>query len=287
MDYKRLISYIYSYQGGIKDSNVGFAKALVNQNKFKLGISIRGINIVSPEVLVVYMIVDDKGYNLVRLGECIAQNGQAEFNGEYEANAINGSSYGFEEIKGLAVAKQKTAGSMLLTMWTDEEINPNMVRLEGRVNTLIKPEPVVVETMEQEEKQEVKSELKKSDIKNDLPVTPNLEKLFERADYVDAFDDDYFYDCIEISPEKLAGVKLRDNHVVENSFLLHGFYSFRHILFGRVGDNLDNTKYFIGVPGLYCNRERYMASIFGFNNFKRSHRSDYKNPSFGYWYQEI
>ena len=30
-----------------------------------------------------------------------------------------------------------------------------------------------------------------------------FEKLFVRADYIDAFDDDYFYDCIEVSPEKL------------------------------------------------------------------------------------
>ena len=37
-------------------------------------------------------------------------------------------------------------------------------------------------------------------------------------------------------------------------------------------------SYFIGVPGMYCNRERYMASMFGFNNFKKSHRSDYSNP---------
>ena len=113
------------------------------------------------------------------------------------------------------------------------------------------------------------------------------EKLFVRADYIDAFDDDYFYDCIEVSPEKLKCLNQNEIDIAGNSFLLHGYYNFRHILFGRVRDNLDNTKYFIGVPGLYCNRERYMASMFGFNNFKKSHRSDYANPYFGYWYQEI
>lgn len=114
-----------------------------------------------------------------------------------------------------------------------------------------------------------------------------FEKLFMRADYIDVFDDDYFYDCMEISPEKLKSLNLKELDIAGNSFLLHGYYNFRHILFGRVRDNLDNTKYFIGVPGMYCNRERYMASMFGFNNFKKSHRSDYANPYFGYWYQEI
>ena len=114
-----------------------------------------------------------------------------------------------------------------------------------------------------------------------------FEKLFMRADYIDVFDDDYFYDCMEVSPEKLKSLNLKELDIAGNSFLLHGYYNFRHILFGRVRDNLDNTKYFIGVPGMYCNRERYMASMFGFNNFKKSHRSDYANPYFGYWYQEI
>ena len=117
--------------------------------------------------------------------------------------------------------------------------------------------------------------------------TDPFQKLFVRADYIDAFDDDYFYDCIEVSPEKLKCLNQNEIDIAGNSFLLHGYYNFRHILFGRVRDNLDNTKYFIGVPGMYCNRERYMASLFGFNNFKKSHRSDYANPYFGYWYQEI
>lgn len=121
----------------------------------------------------------------------------------------------------------------------------------------------------------------------DATQTDPFEKLFVRADYIDVFDDDYFYDCIEVSPEMLKCLNQNEIDIAGNSFLLHGYYNFRHILFGRVRDNLDNTKYFIGVPGMYCNRERYMASMFGFNNFKKSHRSDYANPYFGYWYQEI
>ena len=121
----------------------------------------------------------------------------------------------------------------------------------------------------------------------DATQTDPFEKLFVRADYIDAFDDNYFYDCIEVSPEMLKCLNQNEIDIAGNSFLLHGYYNFRHILFGRVRDNLDNTKYFIGVPGMYCNRERYMASMFGFNNFKKSHRSDYANPYFGYWYQEI
>jgi hypothetical protein len=68
---------------------------------------------------------------------------------------------------------------------------------------------------------------------------------------------------------------------------MHGFYRYRHLLFGRVAENDNGTKYFVGVPGMYSNKERHFAVMFGFNNFKKSHRSDYPNPYFGYWYMEV
>lgn len=68
----------------------------------------------------------------------------------------------------------------------------------------------------------------------------------------------------------LSRLPLKDKEIINNSFLIHGYYNFHHLLFGRVCDNENNTNYFIGVPGMYCNRERYMASMFGFSNFKRA-----------------
>ena len=116
-------------------------------------------------------------------------------------------------------------------------------------------------------------------------LLPLLKK--EQIHIIDAFEDHYFYDCVEVTPELLKQLPIEDDAVVNNSFLVHGYYNFKHILFGKVCENDNNTRYFIGVPGMYCNRERFMASMFGFCNFKKSHRSDYSNPYFGYWYQEI
>ena len=99
---------------------------------------------------------------------------------------------------------------------------------------------------------------------------PAFEKVFINRDFIDAFEDDYFYDCVEVTPELLKQLPIEDDAVVNNSFLVHGYYNFKHILFGKVCENDNNTRYFIGVPGMYCNRERFMASMFGFCNFKRA-----------------
>lgn len=356
MDYQRLVSYIYSYPEGVKGQNVGFAKALVHQGQFKLNISLRGVKTENPEMFGVYMMVHDKGYTLIKLGDCLVKSGQAEYSGIFNPDNISLTEYNFKDICGLAVAREDARFDMMLSMWKDEDVTPDMLVFAGMdakkqveagnvlkerfekdrqkeivqaasmTETLEKPDmqeggrtPESGLTQDsrniQENSRESESIYKQQDspgsenelqqahmsenreqvyAKPEKPVMEQaesnmdqFEKLFIRADYVDAFDDDYFYDCMEISPEKLKSLKLKDSTIIDNSFLLHGYYNFRHILFGRVRDNLDNTKYFIGVPGMYCNRERFMASMFGFNNFKKSHRSDYANPYFGYWYQEI
>lgn len=112
-----------------------------------------------------------------------------------------------------------------------------------------------------------------------------VQQIFDKIEGnpVDAFEDDYFYDCMEVTPKQLQQMIGID--VSQNSFLMHAYYTFRHILVAKVQD--DPNALFVGIPGIYSNRERFMASMFNFNNFKRSHRSDCRNPHFGYWYQEI
>lgn len=166
-------------------------------------------------------------------------------------------------------------------------------------NDIIGAEEKVIQQESQKEEYHVseKNKYEDSSLKNEQQTSrqseietneiKEFEELFINADIINAFCDDDLYDCIEVTPQQIEKAIGADEIILGNSFLLHGYYNFKHILFGRVEDNDRHTKYFIGVPGIYCNRERYMASMFGFVNFKKSHRSDYANPHFGYWYQEI
>lgn len=365
-DYQRFVSYIYSYPGGVKDKNVGFAKVEVRSGQLKLNITLRGVYTDTPELFGVYMLVDRDErvagrYTLLKVGDCVVKSGMAGFSSIYNAENIDSTGYTCNDICGIAVANNNNRYYMMFSMWEDYDINPDAVLFAQKGHKKTKTENVNSiatdesrnqeeapddtaasvkaetendaasdeETVQRDNKAEQEEQLKDtsktvqgeekkedsreavseilaaevggslvteadagleliSDIASLEPKEPQgFEKLFIRADYVDAFDDDYFYDCIEVSPEMLESMTFKDGSIINNSFLIHGYYNFRHILFGRVCDNGNNTKYFIGVPGMYCNRERYMASMFGFNNFKKSHRSDYSNPYFGYWYQEI
>ena len=303
MDYQRFVSYIYYYDNDVKQNCVGFAKVLADSGFFKINISLRGITNSQAEMLEIYAIKDSSELKL--LSSCLAKSGNVEFSETFSQSNIKGYGFGLESVIGIVICSNRRMEKCLMSVWKDVSIKPKDLRFDKNDNFDKNVENVKKVNSQPKDSEEKSREEKNSETKNlDAKVeaasvflkkqgesekenTDNLEKLFLKADYVDAFDDDYYYDCIEVSPDMLKKVWNRDDSLLTNSFLQHGYYNFHHLLFGRVGENLDNTRYFIGVPGMYCNRERFMASMFGFNNFKRSHRSEYDNNCFGYWYQEI
>ena len=388
-DYKRLVSYIYAYPGGVRDKNVGFAKAEVRNGQFKLTVSVKGVYTDTPELFGVYVMVDGKkhqpgGFTLLKTGTVMVNQGIGQYQDLFNPMNINQSGYTFEDISGIALARENEDFYRMFSLWEDcilntEDITFAQPEAAAASNPVVQADSEEVSVKEQVNRTTgQKAERKSAEMSGNVresetvrrnaedvseneveeaavtskPETPEsaqsagrqadlqqetvqmkaqqvrameavqellfrntnpqgtmpqntklqdttpqnakpqkempaFEKVFINRDFIDAFEDDYFYDCVEVTPELLKQLPIEDDAVVNNSFLVHGYYNFKHILFGKVCENDNNTRYFIGVPGMYCNRERFMASMFGFCNFKKSHRSDYSNPYFGYWYQEI
>lgn len=388
-DYKRLVSYIYAYPGGVRDKNVGFAKAEVRNGQFKLTVSVKGVYTDTPELFGVYVMVDGKkhqpgGFTLLKTGTVMVNQGIGQYQDLFNPMNINQSGYTFEDISGIALARENEDFYRMFSLWEDcilnteditfaqpeaaaasnpvaqadseevsvkeqvnrttgQEAERKSAEMSGNVResetvrrnaedvseneveeAAVTSKPATPESAQsagqqadlQQETAQMKAQqvrameavqellfrntnpqgtmLQNTKLQDTTPQNakpqeemPAFEKVFINRDFIDAFEDDYFYDCVEVTPELLKQLPIEDDAVVNNSFLVHGYYNFKHILFGKVCENDNNTRYFIGVPGMYCNRERFMASMFGFCNFKKSHRSDYSNPYFGYWYQEI
>ncbi len=93
-------------------------------------------------------------------------------------------------------------------------------------------------------------------------------------------------ECIRMSLNDLREFPQKYWYLGKNSFLLHGFFNYRHILFGEM-ERGGKNEYFIGVPGVYQNQERIMASLFGFPEVCTARNSEYKTGNFGYWYRII
>lgn len=90
-------------------------------------------------------------------------------------------------------------------------------------------------------------------------------------------------------------MELRDFHILKpscqkfanNSFLLHGFYNYRHLILGpdrELGGN-DGFCFYLGVPGAYFEREKMVAVMFGFEGFECS--GAVESGKFGYYMRRV
>lgn len=108
------------------------------------------------------------------------------------------------------------------------------------------------------------------------------DKLFRTKPNMYPFDDDEMEECVQISPGDFSDFPKKYWQLGSNSFLQQGYYNYRHLILARKED-----KVYVGIPGQYHRRDRYLAEMFGFNLFKGIHKRQVRLGDFGYWMMEI
>ena len=96
------------------------------------------------------------------------------------------------------------------------------------------------------------------------------------------FENDDRIICVRIEPQDIGQLPIDTWILANNSFLLQGYYSYRHLMLMCTGDDV-RPAYLIGVPGIYRGRDEYMAQMFGFGLFKPMRECDGLRGEFGYW----
>lgn len=94
----------------------------------------------------------------------------------------------------------------------------------------------------------------------------------------------------KIQRQDLARLPRKDWRLANNHFLLHGFYNYHHLLYITEDDHV-----WIGVPGIYHEKEEAAAKAFGFPQFHRVTDAELELSfeemdtveDFGYWCRMI
>lgn len=111
------------------------------------------------------------------------------------------------------------------------------------------------------------------------------EKLKEEYPQVHPFGDDRCF--ISLEPGDLVILPASFQKLLNNSFLLHGFYNYRHLILGpdRELSEEGEENFYIGVPGTYFEREKMVAVMFGFEGF--AGKGPVEIGSFGYYMRKV
>lgn len=115
-DYRRLISYIYEYEGKQKGKNVGFVKLEARNGQCRIQVNVKRIYM-GGNAIGTYLL--GTGGRETFLGNVFVRNGNGEFRTSVDAKNVEGTGAGLDTYFGLSVHDVKNSWRCYKTIWED------------------------------------------------------------------------------------------------------------------------------------------------------------------------
>ena len=302
--YRRFIAYVYEYQDEKKGNGKGFIKVESRDGICRMQYKLSGVCADTDVPAKIYgYIRREESCEGVLLGECNLAGGNIQFEQEMTSQNIGGSLYSLENLCGLIILTD--SGIMYGSGWDDkplrleeillpkeamrkeeeEEIAVEPVLEDEEMETAETEQAVQQEIIEEEENLEERAmENQEENFQEELPEPQMAEQSVEKSEEPAVFRDHAFCDCRKINPGDFKMLNRRDQGLLYNNFLRHGFSRHGFVILAR---REEDDQYILGIPGYYERQEALMANMFGFPYFKEAGRDRNGTQGFGYWYRFI
>ena len=273
---KRFIRYLYEYEQDKRLRNVGFVKAEQGDRECVLHIHGKGLNLQEEKSLRVYLFFTEEGACFgIWQGDAQNVNPAINYRLYYTDQDVGGKEQ-FARIGGVIL--EAAGGRKFAAVWDDEAVNIGGMR----VYTEERREQEIPAGEEADEQEIPAGE------EEDAQEIPAGEEADAQEQDMEVADQDRpgGFLCTKIQRKDLARLPRCEWKLSNNSFLLHGYYNYHHLVF------LDDGEWLrVGVPGIYHPKEQKAAEAFGFSEFIR--RRDIavelekeereEDDGFGYW----
>lgn len=302
--YRRFIAYVYEYQDEKKGNGKGFIKVESRDGMCRMQYKLSGVCADTDVPAKIYgYIRREESCEGVLLGECNLAGGNIQFEQEMTSQNIGGSLYSLENLCGLIILtdsgimygsgwddKPIRLGEILLTKEAmrkeeEEEIAVEPVLEDEEMETAETEQAVQQEIIEEEENLEERAmENQEENFQEELPEPQMAEQSVEKSEEPAVFRNHAFCDCRKINPGDFKMLNRKDQGLLYNNFLRHGFSRHGFVILAR---REEDDQYILGIPGYYERQEALMANMFGFPYFKEAGRDRNGTQGFGYWYRFI
>lgn len=294
-DYRRFVSYIYLYENNIKSMNAGFVKVESRNGQCRFSLSLKNVYSGTGACKVYGFVRVGHELRGIYLGDVKLRNHGCDWIFQTETERIGGTDYRLEQMSGMIVHSEggKFYGTRwdqgdldiqrFVTEWGDADISEKNQENEEDIE---KKETLYIEPTESE----VPEKASKMFEENLDTRSQHFAKLMEQCPGMYPFEDDMIENCVRLEPQDIGSMPLDCWSYGNNSFLLHGYYSYRHLILARLkypsDENETQTRrnYILGVPGTRHSRDAFMANMFGFREFKPIREGEESPKDFGYWY---
>lgn len=282
-NYEKRIKYLDYLEYGTKIRNGGFIRTEKSGDTCRVHISVKGLyptDTLSVDILLYC------GAQHRKVDAMLLHYGTGNYTAIWNVHNLAGSEAVYEEWDGIEILISEHR--KLVSEWHMPPAQRSPVQNELIQKETVKNEPVQNETIQTEEVSapEIRAESVREEQRENREKTPfadlyedkwtQLEQYFKR---VRPFGDERSY--LSITPGDFVVLGGKYQKLVSNSFLLHGYYNYGHVVLGRLEEG-EGYQYYLGVPGIYHEREKQVAKMFGFNGFEGA-MSPSAEGGFGYY----
>lgn len=280
---KRFICYLYEYQEGRRIRNIGFCKVESSEDGCTVSIHGKGWGMNSPRKLSLYLFWRENGKCLgVYQGELGNVSPALNYRLSYTEEDV-GSKARYDRVEGIILCGEN--GPRYAAVWTDEAVDISRMEPAGKEEMTEEKEEQPEEPEEPNEEEPVPEENEPEPFYFDEEEEDSKPEIAEQECQTTCR-----FRCTKIQRQDLSRLIRREWQLANNSFLLHGYYNYHHLAFLQEGENL-----YLGVPGVYSEKERRAAQAFGFPGFVNYEEEMLDLPEgekedradFGYWCRQV
>ncbi|NBJ91883.1 hypothetical protein [Parablautia muri] len=268
--YEKKIVYLSLLENGLKKVSAGFVSVAREKDAFILDIHIKSEGIFFGRKYSLFLISDNGG---IELGNVTGQHGRADAHRSFIVqNGI--ARFGEKEYK------EEDIYGVLIRIDEQREISGYWQESENDGEKQKSQELSAADKdLEREKTSDKKISRKEVSIKSipekEIPAfllqsaaSDKWEQLQQCYKKVHPFGDERVF--LSIEPKDFVVLQAPYQRLVNNSFLLHGFYNYRHMILGPDKElgNGEGNCFYLGVPGTYFEREKMVAIMFGFEGFE-------------------
>ena len=285
--YWKEIIYMSLFEDEIKKECVGYLKSEMKQEEYQIEIQVKKIPMTITGSFPI-RIQSETGWQ--ETGMLVIKDGCGKWGGRTMEAVIKAEIIVSDSAKIKGESKKVTTEEKTATVSISENDNREKdVKSQKETEIQEVPEIQEKEAVEEEHPPVLRAEsmantaLKKpTQIKSVSVHKPLYENKWEQIlstyERIHPYGDNRVY--VKLEPKDFIVLRENYQHLVNNSFLLHGFYNYRYLILGKEGD------FYLGVPGVFYEREKMVALMFGFEAFE-CEGGEAEEGKFGYYLRKV
>lgn len=318
---KRFIRYLYEYEQGRRMRNVGFVKVEQDDDVCVVHIHGKGLRMEGERKLNIYLFYE-KGNQCIGIPQGSVDNVNPSVNYQLKYTDKDvGKPENYPLIEGIIM--ENNARRRYAAVWDDMPVNVNeMIVWKPEEEPMTGPDVMPEEEMIPEEEiaseeeivaeeEFISDEIVSEEVESEEEVVSDeivseeeiiSDEIVSEEEVVS--EEEFISDeivseeeqirqelvCTKIQRRDIARLPRCEWRLSNNSFLLHGCHNYHHLLLIDDGKNM-----WLGVPGIYHEKEARVAEAFGFPQFIKVEEVDIvlaedeqnDREEFGYWCRHV